>query len=107
MLLLSRRFSVILCLSALLLSACSVRPPKGVLSQSKMEDVLYDYHLAQSLAQQTSTDSLAHYTLRYRQAVYEKYGIDEKRMHVSYKGDTVQPYPTPEQNRCVVITTKK
>ena len=77
MLLLSRRFSVILCLSALLLSACSVRPPKGVLSQSKMEDVLYDYHLAQSLAQQTSTDSLAHYTLRYRQAVYEKYGIDE------------------------------
>ena len=77
MLLLSRRFSIILCLSALLLSACSVRPPKGVLSQSKMEDVLYDYHLAQSLAQQTSTDSLAHYTMRYRQAVYEKYGIDE------------------------------
>ena len=40
-------------------------------------------------------------------ALKEKYGIDEKRMHVSYKGDTVQPYPTPEQNRCVVITTKK
>lgn len=77
MLLLTRRFSVLLCLSALLLAACSVRQPKGVLSQSKMEDVLYDYHLAQNLAQQTSSDSAAHYTLRYRQAVYDKYGIDE------------------------------
>ena len=60
MLLLSRRFSIILCLSALLLSACSVRPPTGVLSQSKLEDVLYDYHLAQSLAPQTSTDGFDH-----------------------------------------------
>lgn len=37
----------------------------------------------------------------------EKYGIKEARIHTSYKGDTVQPYSTPERNRCVVLSTKK
>ena len=37
----------------------------------------------------------------------EKYGIKEARIHTSYKGDTVQPYSTPDRNRCVVLSTKK
>ena len=37
----------------------------------------------------------------------EKYGINKARIHVSYKGDTVQPYVTPANNRCAVLTTKK
>lgn len=37
----------------------------------------------------------------------EKYGINEARIHTSYKGDTVQPYSMPERNRCVVLSTKK
>lgn len=37
----------------------------------------------------------------------EKYGIKEARIYTSYKGDTVQPYSTPERNRCVVLSTKK
>ena len=37
----------------------------------------------------------------------EKYGIKEARIHTSYKGDTVQPYSTPDRNRCVVLSMKK
>ena len=37
----------------------------------------------------------------------EKYGINKARIHVSYKGDTVQPYVTPANNRCAVLSTKK
>ena len=29
---------------------CKPSLPKGIISQGKMEDVLYDYHLAQSMA---------------------------------------------------------
>ena len=37
----------------------------------------------------------------------EKYGVNKARIHVSYKGDTVQPYVTPANNRCAVLSTKK
>ena len=41
--------SVFVCIS--LFSSCKVKTPKGILSESNMEKLLYDYHVAQSLAE--------------------------------------------------------
>lgn len=57
--------------------ACTPGVPDGVLSEGKMEKVLYDYHLAQGLAMQQSSDSVNYYTRLYYQAVFNKYDIDE------------------------------
>lgn len=65
---------------ALLLSVvCACKPgvPDGVLSEGKMGKVLYDYHLAQGLAMQQSSDSVNYYMRLYCQAVFKKYDIDE------------------------------
>lgn len=51
--------------------------PDGVLSESKMEKVLYDYHLAQGMAMQHAPDSINYFTRYYQQAVYTKYDIDQ------------------------------
>lgn len=37
----------------------------------------------------------------------ERYGINQAHIHSSYKGDTEQPFSTPERNRCVVLSTKR
>ncbi len=44
--------------------------------ESKMEELLYDYHLAQGMAQQASSDSVSYYTRLYQQSVYAKYNVD-------------------------------
>lgn len=59
----------------LLLLSCKPKAPKGVLSQSKMEDILYDYHMAQALSAQVSADSSDFYGRLYQQSVFQKYGI--------------------------------
>lgn len=61
-----------------LLVACKPGVPDGVLSERKMENVLYDYHLAQGLAMQHSSDSVDYYTRLLQQAVFRKHGIDEE-----------------------------
>lgn len=45
--------------------SCKPAPPDGVLGAGKMEDVLYDYHMAQAMAQQMPGDSIAYYTRLY------------------------------------------
>lgn len=67
---------VVTLLQLVVLQSCKPGVPKGVLSESKMENVLYDYHMAQGLAMQARSDSMDYYTRLYQQAVYEKYGID-------------------------------
>lgn len=61
----------------LLVSVASCeRRPKNVLSKGKMEDVLYDYHLARSMAENFPPDQM--YKQRYYvQGVFDKYGISE------------------------------
>lgn len=69
---------VLLAFLATLFFSCSSDRPADVLSSSEMEDVLYDMHMAQALAQSETKDSLA-YTVRFEeQAVLSKYGIDTK-----------------------------
>ncbi len=60
----------------LFLSSCASDRPSKVLSSGAMEDVLYDMHMAQALAQQETTDSFA-YNVRFdEEAVLQKHGID-------------------------------
>lgn len=80
-----RILHTLIILTALAVTVCSCKPgkPSGVLSDSKMEDVLYDFHLAQALARQMPTDSVDYYLRKYEEAVYTKYGIDSQTFHTS------------------------
>lgn len=57
--------------------SCKPGVPDGVLSESQMEKVLYDYHLAQGMAMQHTPDSVNYFIRYYQQAVYTKHGIDQ------------------------------
>lgn len=70
-------YSLLLLIASTLFCACHTdKADEGVLSAGKMENVLYDYHLAQALAQQAPNDSVDYYVRLYQQLVFEKYGID-------------------------------
>lgn len=67
-------------LLVLLLSACKPSTPAGVMTEGKLEDVLYDYSLAISMAENsTSADFDEREALRYQyiQKVFEKHSITE------------------------------
>ena len=61
---------------ALLLPACESGVPSRFIQPSELEDILYDYHLAQSMAEMDG-DSLNYKRYSYVQAVFDKYGITE------------------------------
>lgn len=62
----------------LCLAACKDKAvDEGILPPEKMEDLLFDYHVAQAMAAQ-STDSTDYKTRLYCAAVYNKYGITEQ-----------------------------
>lgn len=60
----------------LLLSSCASDRPSDVLSSGAMEDILYDMHMAQALAQQEPSDSFAYVARLDEEAVFHKHGID-------------------------------
>lgn len=63
-----------------LLTACKPPLPNGVLSEGKMEDVLYDFHLAQGMAETVPFDeghTLEQVRYEYLQAVLKKHDITE------------------------------
>lgn len=59
-----------------LIVACGARVEKGVLKPEEMENLLFDYHLAQALAK-GSGDSVNFKTQLYINSVYKKYNINE------------------------------
>lgn len=66
--------------------ACKPKQEEGVLGKRKMSRVLYDYHLAQAMAEQSgSADSTAYFKHLYVEAVYRKHGISEKEFLRSIK----------------------
>lgn len=73
--LLRTALSVVLLISLFLVQACKPSAPKDVLKMKAIEDILYDYHLAQALAEQTHPDSVAYYTRLYQQSVFQKHNI--------------------------------
>lgn len=62
--------------------SCDNRP-KDVLSKSAMEQVLYDYHLAQGMITNLPTDKRREMADSYIKAVYEKNGITEAQFDSS------------------------
>ena len=63
-------------LCVLLLGACQPDVPSGILSEDDLEEVLYDYHLAQGAAENTGGDMEIQRYL-YVQSVFQKHGITE------------------------------
>ena len=71
--------TTLLCVG-LLIVACKPQLPPGILSESKMERVLYDYHLAQGMAETAPHEegrTTAQLQYEYTQAVFDKHGITE------------------------------
>lgn len=64
------------CLLASTLVACKTKLPEGIIEASRMESILYDYHVARAMAS-VSADSVDYRMRLYCAAVYKKYGISE------------------------------
>lgn len=58
--------------AVLLLSACKPGVPSGLIQPEELEDLLYDYHVAQAMAE-TGGDSMNFKRYSYVQAVFEKH----------------------------------
>lgn len=58
--------------------SCNSEVPNDVIDSRELEDVLYDLHIAQSLAQQQTLDSLAYYEAYYKEAVFAKHKINQQ-----------------------------
>ncbi len=69
-------------LLVLLLLSCSVDIPVGIISQGKMERILYDYHIAQGMSETATTDPKADRYVLVRQ-VLRKYGVTEEQFDSS------------------------
>lgn len=58
------------------LMSCKSDRPDGVIPESTMENLLYDYHVAQAMAE-SRPDSVDYYRYLYVRSVFEKYGVTE------------------------------
>ena len=56
-----------------ILAGCKPSVPGDFLQPDEMEDVLYDYHLADAMAAQT--DNYGYYQVLYRESALRKHGI--------------------------------
>lgn len=68
-------------LLVMVLTSCKPSTPHGVMSESKLEDVLYDYNLALAMADNEpakTQDEREQYRYQYVQKVFERYGITEE-----------------------------
>jgi hypothetical protein len=59
-----------------LVSSCQVKRPKTVMSDSKMENVLYDYHIAKAMSDELPYSDNYKKVL-YVESVFQKYGITQ------------------------------
>ena len=81
-----RSLSIFFLASGLLLSACKPKLPSGVLSEGKMERVLYDYHFAQGIAEAGSRAegvTIEQYRYELLDAVCRKHGITRAELDSS------------------------
>ena len=66
----------VLILFSLVLNGCKPSVPDGVLSPNEMEDLLYDYHLADAMAQDEGIDE-GYKERMYRAAVLKKHDVSQ------------------------------
>jgi len=71
------RVLLLLAVAMLVLStvSCESKKPKGIIAASKMEDVLYDYHLLESMRRTLNLDSVK--SVEALLTIYDKYGITQ------------------------------
>lgn len=74
------KFRIILYLLTPILLIISCNKEEGHLSVSEMEDVLYDLHMSQAMAQQAPQDSMAYYQQLYRDLLLRKHGLTAEEL---------------------------
>lgn len=81
-------FSIFLLASCL--TACQVKRPEEVITDAKMEDVLYDYHIAKAMGEEVPyTDGYK--KVLYIESVFKKHGITQARFDSSMVWYTRNP----------------
>ena len=65
-----------------LMVSCKAKVPEGIIDRGTMEKLLYDYHLAQSLAKDRK-DSVDYRISLYTSSVFNKYGVSEEKFNHS------------------------
>ena len=63
-------------LLAFSLTACKVKRPETVLPDAKMENVLYDYHIAKAMGEEVPYNE-SYKRVLYIESVFKKYGITQ------------------------------
>ena len=58
------------------LTACKVKRPETVLPDAKMENVLYDYHIAKAMGEEVPYNE-SYKRVLYIESVFKKYGITQ------------------------------
>ena len=77
---------IVLAVGLLLLSACKPKIPKEYIQPDEMEDLLYDYYVAQGLPTKTGSKEEMDYGLRYNtDLVLQKYGRTQAELDSSMK----------------------
>ena len=66
----------LICMFVFAVAGCKVKRPSDVISESKMENLLYDYHVAKSMGDNLPYNENYKKTL-YLDAVFKKYGTTE------------------------------
>ena len=63
-------------LLAFSLTACKVKRPETVFPDAKMENVLYDYHIAKAMGEEVPYNE-SYKRVLYIESVFKKYGITQ------------------------------
>lgn len=71
------KHSVLVISALLLLLACTPRVPSDVIQPGDMEDILYDYHVAQAMAREEMGKATDFNNTKYYLAVLKKHGVTE------------------------------
>ena len=77
-----RKIDVLAVVLLLVLSGCRLKRPDDVLSPKKMEQFLYDYHMAQAIIQDLPKEE-KYTTPAYVDWAYQKNGITKEQFNTS------------------------
>ncbi len=85
-------------LLAFSLTACKVKRPETVLPDAKMENVLYDYHIAKAMGEEVPYNE-SYKRVLYIESVFKKYGITRPILTLPWSGLPVIRKYLPKSTR--------
>lgn len=68
---------ILLLIAIIIFSGCKPKRPDNIMSPEKMENVLYDYHMAKAISSSNVVSGESYKKESYKNYVLEKYGINE------------------------------